>query len=146
MCLNIFNILILYIYMQNLNNIIINKTENKKMIENNPPEMQNNPMQNNPMQYNPMQNNPMQNNPIQNNTMQNNEQYKKKMKERQKKIKLDSFLKNYNNIKSLGKEKYQKKIHYSKLLIDEKKKKKKNKGFYIYKEENFKMNLLKILK
>ena len=86
--------------MQNLN---IENTENKQMVENTP-------------------------------EVQNDEKYKKEMKERQledekkrkkqkEKIQLDSLLKNYKNITSLGKEKFPKEIHYSKLLIDEKKKK-----------------------
>ena len=108
--------------MQNLNNNFGNITENKQIVENKPPEMQNN-------------------------SMVNNEKYRKEMKEKQiedeKKIKkkkekmqLESLLKNYKNITSLGKEKFPKEIHYSKLLIDEKKKRKEKQGsLYIQRGE-----------
>lgn len=99
--------------MQNLN---IENTENKQMVENSP-------------------------------GVQNDETYKKEMKKRQiedekkrkkqkEKMLLDSLLKNYKNITSLGKEKFPKEIHYSKLLIDEKKKNKEKQGdLYIQKGE-----------
>ena len=99
--------------MQNLN---IENTENKQMVENSP-------------------------------ELQNDEKYKKEIKKRQiedekkrkkqkEKMLLDSLLKNYKNITSLGKEKFPKEIHYSKLLIDEKKKNKEKQGdLYIQKGE-----------
>lgn len=106
--------------MQNLNNNFGNITENKEIVENKSNETQ----------------------PI-----VNNEKYLKEMKEKQikdekkrkkekEKMQLESLLKNYKNITSLGKEKFPKEIHYSKLLIDEKKKKKEKQGtLYIQRGE-----------
>ena len=76
----------------------------------------------------------------------NQKEEDKKRKKLKEKMELENILRSYKNIKSLGKEKYPIEIHYSKLLIDEKKKKKELAGILFTQKAASKMNFIENIK
>jgi len=70
----------------------------------------------------------------------------KKRKKLQEKMELKNTINSYRSIRQLGKEKYPVEIHYSKLLIDEKKKKKEKIGILFTQKSESKMNFIENIK